>query len=1469
MFPSLGIYTVQDICMMGGYEAAGMDAVTIVIKECISLSTAMRKFSKLTSQSGVVALLAGNSEIFNDDKNIHKFSKHKQANKPNDPYLSGFIQLRLMLNKLNSLDEVDSLTVLQPFLILLTASSVSGYITSLALDSLQKFFTMNIINENSKNYKVAYRELIEALTHCRFESSSQISDDAVLFKVLLLTCNVINSPYGDVITDSLMYDVLQTILTLACNNRRSDVLRKAAEENIISITYKLFSKIKNFKKSDISGIYVNDEAYANNALNGDSFGITSPSADDLSVLSTVDSPAPANIDSKLEGTKDNETNDNDSSIFTKTEEISIQNADNLGTQDEEKENPNESFNSIESKTNVEVQNENNRIINESEEEPYGLPVARQYLSLLLSLILPDQKIKHTTTTRIFALKLINVATEVTGDKLPLHPRLFNLVSDPIFKSVLFIIQSTDKLSLLQAALQLFTTFVVILGQRLQPQIELTLKRIFAILSDDDGKSQKKTGNNTEKTKIKSPAVKELLVEQIAILWSRSPLYFTSTFIDFDCNLDRTDLSIKFLKVLAKLSLPESAISTTPSVPPICLEGLISFVDDLYDQLRSLDRNKYLEVSNDIPDLLKQRELKTEFIRCAEAFNKKPKNGVPMLIEKNFIRSDKDRDIAEFLFENNSRLNKKTLGLYLCDPKKTGLLQEFIDFFDFKGLRVDEAIRVLLTKFRLPGESQQIERIVEAFSKKYVADQNYNPEKLTVDEEEEDMESIQPDSDSVFVLSYSIIMLNTDLHNPQVKEHMSFEDYSGNLKGCNNSKDFPFWYLDRIYCSIRDKEIVMPEEHHGNERWFEDAWNNLISSTTVVTEVDHNSTSTTDNLTLLELEKFNKAICVELGELLVNTFFKIFIIATDDHISTKMLGSIEKFAYISYFFEMKDLYNDIMHKIAVRTSLLKNPSDEMATSEQANEDLIPLVEIKIDDEEQQSIVVSNASVRIGRSFKAQLACMTLFRLFQMNEDPTLLQDRIWSDIADILTALYQNLLISPDIFPDLQNRLVLSNLPRRNPDLTISRTTENRGFLSTFASYLKGDEEPTEEDIEAAVKAQECVKNCGIPSSLFGNEKNITPILMRKLLGSVDLEKNSENSSYFESQILFMSELVVGLFLFSKDDKETGEYIVKTLFEFSELADLSKRCVRRLMTYKVLLLSILEVDPKYLDKIVSEDFLKNEVAFGEKYLHSKHGKVLIKSLLTVSEIEHYRRHITNLENFWTFLRKLSVNKDYVSDIYLYADQLLKSSKHVITEKNFMWVLGLLDEISSFGSVGSKWEKEYSTLVATGHKVEKENPFQELVEVSLRSINLTAHLMDQSNFPDFYTNEVIIAIVQALAHQCTNPCEQLRSYAVSSLQDSLIERIQIPSDQVQSLEQILEQGILPILLPEGQNANSQHMKEVFPMITKVYFHYLKKGSTTNDTFLKVLNMFNSCVEDPEIENQLQQFIIMKKEIEAEST
>ena len=85
------------------------------------------------------------------------------------------------------------------------------------------------------------------------------------------------------------------------------------------------------------------------------------------------------------------------------------------------------------------------------------------------------------------------------------------------------------------------------------------------------------------------------------------------------------------------------------------------------------------------------------------------------------------------------------------------------------MRVDEALRVLLKTFRLPGESQQIERVVERFAERYVECQgqdHINPDKSTI--ENNINEAVYPDKDSVFILSYSIIMLNTDLIIPQVK-----------------------------------------------------------------------------------------------------------------------------------------------------------------------------------------------------------------------------------------------------------------------------------------------------------------------------------------------------------------------------------------------------------------------------------------------------------------------------------------------------------------------------------------------------------------------------------------------------------------------------------------------------------------------------------------------------------------------------
>lgn len=1404
---------------MNSDYVVAVDPVTIVIKECINLSTAMRKYSKFRSQSGVAALLSS-SEIFtNQDDSLAVTFNNLSTNKHNDPLLSGFVQLRLMLNNLQNLEEIDSLTLLQPFLLTISTSSISGYITSLALDSLQKFLTMNVINGSSKNHVAAIREAVNALTHCRFERSEQLSDDAVLLKVVMLLQKVTHSRYGDLISDSIMYDVLQTVLSLACNKKRSEVLRRAAETTMISITAKLFYKLKNIEPTDATQKYINDEGYANSVLKEDLIGTANGSQEE---------DDPTNVSSGEEAP---------------TEKSQLLGQETQGEKDEK-----DSTQVMETKTS---ESKDSKGSSEILEDNHGLPVIRHYLNLLLSLIVPENQAKHTNSVRIFGLQLINTAIEVSGDTFPQHPRLFSLVSDPIFKHVLFIIQNGSKLSLVQAALQLFTTLVIILGDYLKVQIELTLNRIFDILLNN-------ANEMTSEGRPRPAAVKELLIEQISLLWTRSPSFFTSTFIEFDCNLDRADVSINFLTALTKLALPESALTSTESVPPICLEGLVSLIDDIHSRLQRVDRENFL-LDKDNVIRLKQKERKTEFINCAKIFNEKPKKGVPLLIEKKFIKSDLEEDIAQFLFENNGRLNKRTIGLLLCDPAHTSLLKKFIDLFDFKDLRVDEAIRILLTKFRLPGESQQIERIIEAFSARYVESQNYDPSKANNSNDVEDLSAIQPDADSVFILSYSVIMLNTDLHNPQVKEHMSFDDYCSNLKGCYNQQNFPPWYLDKIYCSIRDKEIVMPEEHHGNDRWFEDAWNNLISSTVVLTEIQEQCEKGSDNLGPQEISQFDGAIFRHVGNSIVDTFFKIFEVASDDHITSRMLSSIDKCAFIASFLMIDNLFNEILYKIAVMTTL----SDK--TNRDPNEnDEIPLVEISV-EELNSKILVSSDACRLGRSFKAQLSVVIFFRVIRTNIFSTKLTPELWNKIVKILLLLYEDLMIDPDIFPDLQQRLRLGNLPRPAPEVSLKKAKESRGILSAFASYLKGDEEPTEDEIDASAKAIDCIKSSNIPSSVFGNEKNITEGLIRMLLHSIKLKKTPENSRFFEQEMLFIVELCVALFLFCKDEKKLGDHVLYKINELSKVAGLSKRCIRRLMAYNLLLISVVDEQQEMLHRLINEEFLKKNEVFTQKYFASEHGFEVLRRLLALTDIENYHKTILQDEGFWKLLRFLASKKEHTAIIYNYLENSLHTTKNILTNENFMWILGLLDEISSLGAVGSQWEREYQRLLKTGHRVDEKNPNQPLIDLSLKSIKLTSQIVENQLGSIHLSKNETIALTQALAHQCLNPCSQIRSFSLECLENALT-NLNLPSTEISSLEELIEGGLLPLLdTMTSREGSNVPVYEILAVISKIYLFRLKQGVTTDETFLEILNIYNRYVEVPEVEKQLQQLITDKKTIE----
>lgn len=71
-------------------------------------------------------------------------------------------------------------------------------------------------------------------------------------------------------------------------------------------------------------------------------------------------------------------------------------------------------------------------------------------------------------------------------------------------------------------------------------------------------------------------------------------------------------------------------------------------------------------------------------------------------------------------------------------------------------RCECCVCVCVPMYRLPGEAQKIDRFMEKFAERYL---KCNPASFK-------------SADVAYVLAYSVIMLNTDLHNPQVKKKMT-------------------------------------------------------------------------------------------------------------------------------------------------------------------------------------------------------------------------------------------------------------------------------------------------------------------------------------------------------------------------------------------------------------------------------------------------------------------------------------------------------------------------------------------------------------------------------------------------------------------------------------------------------------------------------------------------------------------------
>uniref|UniRef100_A0A672G0D2 Cytohesin 4b n=1 Tax=Salarias fasciatus TaxID=181472 RepID=A0A672G0D2_SALFA len=153
-----------------------------------------------------------------------------------------------------------------------------------------------------------------------------------------------------------------------------------------------------------------------------------------------------------------------------------------------------------------------------------------------------------------------------------------------------------------------------------------------------------------------------------------------------------------------------------------IESIKTYKEDLLDDIQRL-KSQIDSVMAEILSFESTEENKTlekskRFLIGKKKFNMDPKKGINYLVENKLLDGGA-QSIAEFLYKEEG-LNKTAIGEFLGEREALHLqtLKAFVELHEFSDLNLVQALRQFLWSFRLPGEAQKIDRMMEAFATRY-------------------------------------------------------------------------------------------------------------------------------------------------------------------------------------------------------------------------------------------------------------------------------------------------------------------------------------------------------------------------------------------------------------------------------------------------------------------------------------------------------------------------------------------------------------------------------------------------------------------------------------------------------------------------------------------------------------------------------------------------------------------------------
>ncbi|XP_028278427.1 Golgi-specific brefeldin A-resistance guanine nucleotide exchange factor 1 isoform X2 [Parambassis ranga] len=767
--------------------------------------------------------------------------------------------------------------------------------------------------------------------------------------------------------------------------------------------------------------------------------------------------------------------------------------------------------------------------------PYGLPCLRELFRFLISLTNPHDR--HNTDAMMhMGLQLLTVALE--SAHIANYQSLLVLVKDELCRH-LFQLLSVDRMNLYASSIRVCFLLFESMRVHLKFQLEMYLKKLMDIITSENIKMPYEMKEMALEALVqlwRIPSfVTELyinydcdfycsnLFEDLTKLLSKNAfpvsgqLYTTHLLslealltvidsIEAHCqakvlnnttqqdqseaegdasNKNGTDSTADLNRLASTNGLPQA--ENTPVCPPtsghLMAEKMRLGRQDQGDNDTAEKRapKKPQRFSSYLPDSQELMEIRTKkklLITGTEQFNQKPKKGIQFLQEKGLLTNPMDNNqVAQWLREN-PRLDKKMIGEFISDRKNMELLDSFVNTFTFQGLRIDEALRLYLEAFRLPGEAPVIQRLLETFTDNW---HKVNGSPFMT-------------NDAGFALAYAVIMLNTDQHNHNVRKQnipMTVEQFKKNLKGVNGKKDFDQDMLEDIYNAIKNEEIVMPDEQTG-----------LVKENYVWSVLLHRGASPEGLFLHLPPSSYDHDLFTMTWGPTIAALSYVFDKSLDENILQKAITGFRKCAMIAAHYGFSDVFDNLIISLCKFTTL-------------------------------SSESVENLPTVFGSNSKAQTAAKTVFDLAHRHGN--ILREG-WKNIMDSMLQLFRAELL-PKAMVEVEDFVE----PNGKISLQREETPSNRGesAVLSFVNWLtlSGAEQsglrgPSTENQEAKQAAILCIKQCD-PEKLITESKFLQLESLQELMKAL-ISVTPDEETYDEEDAAFCLEMLLRIVMENRD-----------------------------------------------------------------------------------------------------------------------------------------------------------------------------------------------------------------------------------------------------------------------------------------------------------------------------------------------